>query len=92
MNILVDGPARSGKLLLGKLLLGSSQLKFQHYSGDIETLLESIYFNKSNKSTESALLEVFRNNLVHTLEDLRQFRQLSINSNDSSYYKNSYFI
>ena len=89
MNILVDGPARSGKLLLGKLLLGSSQLKFQHYSGDIETLLESIYFNKSNKSTESALLEVFRNNLVHTLEDLRQFRQLSINSNDSSYYKNS---
>ena len=92
MNILVDGPARSGKLLLGKLLLGSPQFKFQHFSGDIETLLEAIYFNRTNTTVEPILLELFRNNLVHTLEDLRQFRQLSINPNDSSWYKNSVFF
>ena len=92
MNILVDGPARSGKLLLGKLLLGSPQLKFQHFSGDIETLLELLYFNIENKTVQSVLLELFRNNLVHTLEDLRQFRQLSINPNDSSWYQNSVFF
>ena len=92
MNILVDGPARSGKLLLGKLLLGSPELKFQHFSGDIETLLESLYFNRENKNIQSVLLELLRNNLVHTLQDLRQFRQLSINPDDSSWYKNSAFF
>ena len=92
MNILVDGPARSGKLLLGKLLLGSSQLKFQHFSGDVETLLESIYFNRANNEVRPILIELIRNNLVHTIEDLRQFRQLSINPSDSSWYKNSSFF
>lgn len=91
INILIDGPSRSGKLLLAKLLLASPSLAFQHYSGDIERLLETIYLSKKDRYLCERLTELLRINLVHTIEDLKNARQISINMNDSSYYKKSSF-
>lgn len=92
VNILIDGPSRSGKLLLAKLLLASPDLAFQHYSGDAERILEAIYMSKSDTLIREKLIELLRINLVHTIEDLRNCRQLSINANDSSYYKKTLFF
>ena len=91
LNILIDGPSRSGKLLLAKLLLSSSKLAFQHYSGDLERILELIYFSRNDINVINAFKELLRINLVHTIEDLRNARQLSVNKRDSSYYKKSAF-
>lgn len=89
-NMLIDGPSRSGKLLLGKLVMASPSMAFQHYSGDLERILESIYF-ANDKRTERTLHELLRINLVHTFNDLRELRQLSVNSNDSSFFKKTFF-
>ena len=89
-NMLIDGPSRSGKLLLGKLVMASPSMAFQHYSGDLERILESIYF-ANDKRTEITLYELLRINLVHTFNDLRELRQLSVNSNDSSFFKKTFF-
>ena len=91
MNILIDGPSRSGKLLLAKLLLASPKLAFQHYSGDLERILEIIYMSKDDRLICERLTELLRINIVHTVEDLKNARQLSININDSSYYKKTSF-
>ena len=88
-NMLIDGPSRSGKLLLGKLVMASPSMAFQHYSGDLERILESIYF-ANDKRTERTLHELLRINLVHTLM-IRELRQLSVNSNDSSFFKKHFF-
>lgn len=90
MNILVDGPSRSGKLLTAKLLMCSEEIAFQHYSGDLERILEMIYIHQE-KETSAILTEILRINMVHTIEDLKNARQISINKNDSSYYKKSAF-
>ena len=91
MNILIDGPSRSGKLLLAKLLLASPKLAFQHYSGDLERILEIIYMSKDDRLICERLTELLRINIVHTVEDLKNARQVSININDSSYYKKTRF-
>ena len=91
MNLLIDGPSRSGKLLLAKTLLTSPNIAFQHYSGDLERILEALWFTVESQTTYYKILELMRINMVHTFEDLRQSRQLSLNANDSSYYKKSAF-
>ncbi len=91
LNIFIDGPSRSGKLLLAKLLLASPRFSFQHYSGDLERLVELIYFSRNNDRTVQVLRELLRINLAHTIEDLKNARQLSINKSDSSFYKKSSF-
>ena len=91
INILIDGPSRSGKLLLAKLILASPRLAFQHYSGDAERILEAIYMSRKGQEINKILIELLRVNLVHTIEDLKSCRQLSINRADSSYYKKSSF-
>lgn len=92
MNILIDGQSRSGKLLLAKTLLASSGIAFQHYSGDIERLLEALAFSEHSSDAQAVLLDLLRINLLDTFEDLRQSRQLSLNANDSSYYKKTAFF
>lgn len=91
-NVLIDGPSRSGKLLLAKLLLSSPTFAFQHYSGDLESISEVIYFSRNNENSAQVLSEILRINLVHTINDLKSARQLSINENDSSYYKKTSFF
>ena len=89
MLIIVDGLSRSGKLFLGKILLTSKSISTQTYTGYLERLIETIYFDfKSGKDIESHL-ELLRLYFCHTLEDLRKFRLLSLNPIDSSYYRNS---
>ena len=89
--ILIDGPSRSGKLLLAKLLLASPSLAFQHYSGDLERIIETIYFSRNDISLINTLKELLRINLVHTIDDLRNARQVSVNKRDSSFYQKSAF-
>lgn len=91
LNVLIDGPSRSGKLLLGKLIMTSPSMAFQHYSGDLERILESIFFAE-HENIEESLYEILRLNLVHTFNDLKELRQLSINPNDSSFYKKTLFF
>lgn len=87
MSILIDGPSRSGKLLLGKVIMASPDIAFQHYSGDLERLLEALYLNMNNKKIQQEIYELLRLNLTHTIFDLKRLRQLSLNPDDSSYYK-----
>ena len=89
MFVIIDGLSRSGKLLLGKVLLGSSDSAFQYYSGNLERLLEEYYFNSDFKKNEESFSQLLRLQLVHTCQDLMQYRMLSINPSDSSYYKKS---
>ena len=90
MFIVVDGLSRSGKLLLGKILLSSSSNLTQSYTGYLERIIESIYYDSIDKKDVNSLIELLRLYFNHTLEDLRQFRLLSLNPLDSSYYRNSY--
>ena len=89
MFLVVDGLSRSGKLLLGKILLTSNSISTQSYTGYLERIIETIYFDSlENKNIES-LIELLRLYFNHTLEDLRQFRLVSLNPLDSSYFRNS---
>ena len=89
MLLIVDGLARSGKLLLGKILLTSKSISTQSYTAYLERLIETIYFDfKKGKDIESHL-ELLRLYFCHTLDDLRNLRLLSLNPIDSSYYRNS---
>ena len=89
MFFVVDGLSRSGKLLLGKILLSSSSILSQSYTGYFERLVETIYFDSFAKKDTNSLKELLRLYFVHTIEDLNKFRLLSLNPLDSSYYRNS---
>ena len=89
MFFVVDGLSRSGKLLLGKILLSSSSILSQSYTGYFERLVETIYFDSFAKKDTNSLKELLRLYFVHTIEDLKKFRLLSLNPFDSSYYRNS---
>ena len=82
MNLLIDGPSRSGKLLLAKTLLTSPNIAFQHYSGDLERILEALWFTVESQTTYYKILELMRINMVHTFEDT-SVKTTYLNANDS---------
>ena len=58
MFIVVDGLSRSGKLLLGKILLSSSSNLTQSYTGYLERIMESIYYDALDKKDITSLVEL----------------------------------
>ena len=69
MFFVVDGLSRSGKLLLGKILLSSTSILSQSYTGYFERLVETIYFDSLDKHSipkdpepenKSKIVEFFR--------------------------------